>query len=161
MLNPMHSRHAVASLASYVSLALAVAGCGSGTSVPTNTVDGTITGLGSKRLILQNNGGDDVTITASGPYRFSSEVPTGGAYSATTAESPSLQRCALTNARVRVSTLKSGFVHHDAIRVRGELARDVRTGSRAIQKVGRALLRNGPTSELAAVRRVRRCSVRP
>lgn len=62
------------------------------------TVGGTVSGLGSGRsVVLQNNGGDDLTVTANGAFTFPMWVTLNDAYSVTVAGQPSGQACSVTN----------------------------------------------------------------
>lgn len=64
------------------------------TCVDTFTVGGTVTGLGSgKTLVLQNNGGDDLTITADGAFTFSTRVASGTNDTVSILTQPSGQTC--------------------------------------------------------------------
>jgi len=71
------------------------------------TIGGTVTGLDitSTGLILQNNGGDDLSITANGNYTFATEVDDGQTYTVTVLTNPTLptQTCSLANATGPVS----------------------------------------------------------
>ena len=62
------------------------------------TVGGTVTGLSGSGLVLQDNGGDNLTVTASGTFVFATPVPSGGAYAVTVLTQPSSpsQTCTLT-----------------------------------------------------------------
>ncbi len=52
----------------------------------TYTVGGTVCDLESgESLVLQNNGGDDLTITANGPFTFATALESGAAYAVTVA----------------------------------------------------------------------------
>ncbi|MDP1823928.1 MAG: hypothetical protein Q8L48_11825 [Archangium sp.] len=64
-------------------------------------VGGTVSGLSGSGLVLRNNGGDDLTITANGAFRFLTPVKSGASYSIAVATQPSLptQSC----------TIQSGF----------------------------------------------------
>ena len=64
-------------------------------------VGGTVSGLVGSGLVLRNNGGDDLTITANGPFRFLTPVKSGAPYSLAVAVQPSqpTQSC----------TIQSGF----------------------------------------------------
>ena len=67
----------------------------------TNTyaVGGTVTGLAAGRtLVLQNNAGDDETITADGSYAFGTAVASGAAYAVTVSTQPAGQTCTVANA---------------------------------------------------------------
>jgi hypothetical protein len=65
------------------------------------TVGGTVTGLDGT-LVLQNNGGDDLTLTTNGSFTFSTPLADGDPYSITVLTEPAGQSCELVNA--------SGFV---------------------------------------------------
>jgi hypothetical protein len=60
-------------------------------------VGGTVTGLVGG-LVLRNNGGDDLFITADGPFTFQTVIPAGSAYNVTLAAEPAAQACRLANA---------------------------------------------------------------
>jgi hypothetical protein len=62
-----------------------------------NTIGGTVTGLVGT-LVLRNNGGDDKTINASGPFTFATAINTGTGYSVTVFSSTNpAQQCTVTN----------------------------------------------------------------
>ncbi len=52
------------------------------------TVGGTVSGLVGTGLVLRNNGGNDLTRNASGPFTFTNAVLSGGAYNVTVATQP-------------------------------------------------------------------------
>ena len=54
----------------------------------TFTVGGTVTGLTGSGLVLQSNGGDDLTVSSDGSFTFSRPIPTGGSYQVTVAAQP-------------------------------------------------------------------------
>jgi hypothetical protein len=66
---------------------------------PQYTVGGTVTGLLGQGLVLQNNGGDDLPVTADGAFTFATAIPDGAAYSVTVKTAPSrpIQTCTITN----------------------------------------------------------------
>ena len=66
--------------------------------VVTFAIGGSITGLGGSGLVLRNNGGDDLPISANGVFRFATESISGNAYQVTVAAQPSLpnQMCTVT-----------------------------------------------------------------
>jgi 6-phosphogluconolactonase len=89
--------------------ALALAACGGGggggggggsTTTPppaatTYSIGGTVTGL-SGTLVLQDNGGNNLSITAAGPFTFSTQLASGATYSVTVLTQPSGQTCSVT-----------------------------------------------------------------
>ncbi|MBU1237430.1 MAG: SBBP repeat-containing protein [Gammaproteobacteria bacterium] len=79
--------------------ALLFAGCGGGggsSSATTYTIGGTVSGL-SGTLVLQNNGGDDRSVTADGAFTFATAVPDGSAYAVTVLTQPAGQTCTVSN----------------------------------------------------------------
>jgi hypothetical protein len=80
-------------------------GGGIGTPPPppppqTFTVGGSVSGLAGGGLVLQNNGGNDLAVTASGNIIFSTALAGGAAYNVTVKTQPTSpwQTCAVTNA---------------------------------------------------------------
>jgi hypothetical protein len=61
------------------------------------TVGGTVSGLSGGTLVLQDNGGDLLTITANGQFTFATGLPTGSGYSVGVSSSPAGQTCAIAN----------------------------------------------------------------
>jgi hypothetical protein len=87
------------------SLLLSIA-CGGGSSSgatppPTSgTVGGTVTGLASgASLVLRNNGGNDLVVSANGAFTFSTPMASGHAYAVTVLSQPSAptQSCSVAN----------------------------------------------------------------
>jgi hypothetical protein len=73
------------------------ASTGTGTSTTGSfTIGGTVTGLTGTGLVLQDNAGDNLTVTASGPFTFKTSV--SGAYAVTILTQPTSpsQTCAVT-----------------------------------------------------------------
>jgi len=61
-------------------------------------VGGTTTGLaGSESVVLQNNGGDNLTVSANGSFTFATPVAQGSTYNVTVLTQPSTQTCTVTN----------------------------------------------------------------
>jgi hypothetical protein len=55
----------------------------------TFTIGGTVTGLGSgQSVVLQNNGGNSLTVSANGPFVFSTQIASGSTYGVTVATTP-------------------------------------------------------------------------
>lgn len=77
--------------------------CGS----PWFSVGGAVSGLVGSGLVLQNAGGDDLTVTGNGSFEFATLVPDGGAYSVTVRTQPTspVQTCTVRSA--------SGIAHSD------------------------------------------------
>lgn len=63
------------------------------------SVSGTVSGLAGTGLILQDNAGDDLPITASGSFTFATAVASGATYAVTVKAQPTnpTQTCAVTN----------------------------------------------------------------
>ena len=71
---------------------------GSGGST-TYTVGGTVTGLAGTGLVLRNSGGNDLAISASGSFTFSTAIPNGSTYAVTVLTQPTspAQTCTVTH----------------------------------------------------------------
>ena len=69
------------------------------------TIGGTVSGLAGTGLVLQNNGGDDLGITADGAFTFATELSDGSAYNVTVATQPTgpSQTCTVTNGSGTIS----------------------------------------------------------
>ena len=63
----------------------------------TYSVSSNVTGLLGGSLVLQNNGGDDLTITVDGSHTFSSPITDGGSYNVTVLSGPAGQICSVSN----------------------------------------------------------------
>ncbi len=63
------------------------------------TIGGTVTGLSGAGLVLQNNGGDNLTIAANGAFTFATSISNGNAYAVTALSQPTnpSQTCAVTS----------------------------------------------------------------
>lgn len=69
-------------------------------STNTYTVGGTVTGLAATGLVLQNNAGNDLAVSASGAFSFTTAVASGAAYAVTVKTQPTagpLQNCTVSN----------------------------------------------------------------
>jgi hypothetical protein len=62
----------------------------------TYSVGGSVSGL-SGSVTLQNNGGDDLTVTGNGTFTFATSVANGAGYSVTVSAQPAGQSCSVTN----------------------------------------------------------------
>lgn len=65
----------------------------------TYTVGGSVSGLAGSGLVLQNNGGDDLSIPASGNFTFATALASGAAFNVTVKTQPlsPTQTCVVTN----------------------------------------------------------------
>ena len=65
----------------------------------TVTIGGTVSGLSGTGLVLQDNGGDNFTVTQNGTFTFATALATGTAYAVTVATQPTspAQTCAVAN----------------------------------------------------------------
>jgi len=61
------------------------------------TVGGTVSGLTGTGLVLQNNGGNNLPVSASGAFTFSTAIASGRPYSVTALTQPSGQSCTVAN----------------------------------------------------------------
>jgi hypothetical protein len=80
-------------------------GCGSSsnskTPPPTTyTIGGTVTGLSGTGLVLQDNGGNNLAVSASGAFTFTTAIASGSDYKVTVLTQPSspVQSCVVTSA---------------------------------------------------------------
>ena len=62
----------------------------------TYTVGGSVSGL-SGTVVLQDNGGDDLSLSANGPFTFATALADGTPYKVTVKTSPSGQTCSINN----------------------------------------------------------------
>jgi hypothetical protein len=64
----------------------------------TYTVGGSVTGLAAgDTLVLKNNGGNDLNVTANGVFAFTTPLTTGAAYAVTVGSAPIGKACTVTN----------------------------------------------------------------
>ena len=68
----------------------------SGGDVTTYPIGGTVSGL-SGTVVLQDNGGDDLSVSASGAFTFGTGLTSGTAYSVTVKTNPAGQTCSVAN----------------------------------------------------------------
>lgn len=60
------------------------------------SIGGTVSGLNGT-LVLRNNGGDDLTVTAGGAFTFAARVASGAGYAVTVRTQPAGQNCSVAN----------------------------------------------------------------
>src|SRR5208337_4490263 len=68
----------------------------SGGNAASYTVGGTVSGL-SGTVVLQDNGGDNLSVTANGSFTFATALPTGAPYGVTVLTNPAGQTCIVAN----------------------------------------------------------------
>jgi hypothetical protein len=69
------------------------------------TVGGTLTGLNGT-VVLQDNGGNNLTLTANGPFAFTTALVSGAAYAVTVLTQPTRQTCVVSSGSGRVASAK-------------------------------------------------------
>jgi galactose oxidase-like protein len=69
------------------------------TTTVTYTIGGTVSGLSGTGLVLQDNGGNNLPVSANGTFTFTTAIASGGAYSVTVLTQPSspAQTCTVTS----------------------------------------------------------------
>jgi Galactose oxidase, central domain/Kelch motif len=91
--------------ASLGAISLVLAGCsgvpsssgnGTGTGTGSFSVGGMVTGLSGSGLVLQDNGGDNLTVAASGPFTFKTAVTSAFAVTVLTQPTSPAQTCTVT-----------------------------------------------------------------
>lgn len=97
----MHVSRSSCNLVLAILTTACLAACGGGGDDAPNGVSyrigGTVSGLGAgKRVVLQNNGGDDLTVTSNGTFNFSTSLTGGAAYAVTVKVQPDGQTCTVT-----------------------------------------------------------------
>jgi len=66
-------------------------------AAPTYSVGGNVSGLTTNNLVLQNNGADDLPVTADGPFTFLTELADDSPYEVTVSTQSPGQTCTVTN----------------------------------------------------------------
>src|SRR4051812_22480428 len=76
---------------------VALLGCPGAPAPGTYQVGGTVTGLAGTGLVLQNNGGDDLSVSADGSFTFPTALKSGDSYAVTVLTQPAgpTQTCAV------------------------------------------------------------------
>jgi hypothetical protein len=73
--------------------------------LPKYTIGGAVSGLSSgAQLVLEDNGGDNLTVSVNGAFTFTTALPGGAAYAVAISTQPAGETCALSNASGTVST---------------------------------------------------------
>ena len=66
------------------------------TTTPTYSVGGSVSGL-TGTVVLQDNGGDDLSVSANGSFTFATKLASGAAYAVTVRTNPAGQTCTVSN----------------------------------------------------------------
>lgn len=81
----------------------ALGACGGGGTPPTYSIGGAVSGIGAgQSVILRDNGGDDLTVSANGAFAFVTRIASGGGY-AVTVTAPDGKTCTVTGGSGTVS----------------------------------------------------------
>ena len=75
----------------------AITGCGGGGGGAQYTVGGSVAGLTTLGLVLQDNAGDSLTVSGAGSFIFPTSLASGNTYNVTVQTQPSGQACSVTN----------------------------------------------------------------
>ncbi|MEP6883563.1 MAG: hypothetical protein ABJC66_02325 [Gammaproteobacteria bacterium] len=104
---PYHFARAIVGLVQLMFLAACGGGGGSSTPMTTYTVGGAISGLNGSGLVLQNNGGPGLAVSAPGAFIFPAGLGSGDAYLVIVATQPTApsQNCVVTNGSGTVGTV--------------------------------------------------------
>ncbi len=129
-------------------------GGGGGTPAPTSfTVGGTITGLSNTGLVLQNNGGDDLNISAANnTFTFASSLSANSAY-AVSIQTPAFgQNCNISNNSGTVTNANITDVAITCDTVTANDASGLYTGTTGSATVGFANVDSGTSFDLNFIR---------
>jgi alpha-tubulin suppressor-like RCC1 family protein len=101
----------IVTCAQAIATAAILAACGggggsTGTASTSYSVGGTASGLTGSGLVLQNNAGDDLSVTANGSFNFGAALASGSAYQVVVKTQPAspAQVCSVTNGGGTVAT---------------------------------------------------------
>lgn len=118
------SARAITWLASAIA-ALGLCACGGNLDA---SIGGSLSGLGSSAsLVLQNNGSDNLTLSANGSFQFAGSVASGDAYRVTILTQPTNQNCSVSNGSGTVNS-KGDDVNSVVVTCTGEPLGVVVTG---------------------------------
>jgi len=90
---------------------------GGGGGTQTYTIGGMVGGLSGAGLMLQDNGGNNLSVNSNGAFTFSTPVSNGGAYAVTVATQPTSQTCTVAAGSGMVS---GGNVTNVAVTCKGQ-----------------------------------------
>jgi exo-beta-1,3-glucanase (GH17 family) len=126
-------------------LAIALAACGKSQNYLDHDpayvkIGGSVTGLNGT-LVLQNNAGDDLAVSASGPFTFGLQIANGAKYKATIKTQPIGQVCSVSNG--------SGTARADVNSIAVNCLSDVTIGGTISGLAGTLVLQNNGANPLA------------
>ena len=93
---------------------------GPGPSPATYTVGGSVSGLAGSALILQNNGGNNLSVSANGAFSFTSPVATGSNYAVTVLTQPAGQTCTVSSGS---GTMANAAISSISVACRAQVAK--------------------------------------
>jgi len=82
---------------------------------PTYTIGGNITGLTGTGLVLQDNGGDDLAVSANGTFTFNTAIASGNTYDVTVLTHPGGQVCTVSSGSGSVASTNVTSVQVDCV----------------------------------------------
>jgi hypothetical protein len=95
--HPKGTRGACLTFLSSIALAACGGGGGGGGPPPSYTIGGSVSGLVGT-VVLQNNGGDNLSLTSNGSFTFQTSITGGGAYAVSVLTQPMGPSCSVTDA---------------------------------------------------------------
>ena len=113
------------------------------TSNATYSVGGTVSGL-SGSVVLQDNGGDNLTVSANGSFTFATKLAAGASYNVTVKTNPTGQTCTIANG---TGTIGSANVTNVTVTCTANAAG---SGSDDFNRADGSLGPTGPTPATAA-----------
>ena len=123
-----------------------------GTAPPTFTVGGSVAGL-SGSVVLQDNGGDDLTVTANGTFAYNTALPTGDTYNATVKTNPAGQTCVVSNGSGTISGADVTHITATCTTTGGVLATFAGTDANGVESYRVTSANNGPDATTLRVLR--------
>jgi len=97
-------------LAMFVFVLQGCGGGGGGGPAPTYTVGVTVSGLVGSGLVLQNNNGDNLSVSADGSFIFATEIVDGGSYAVSILSQASEKTCLVTNGNGTINSTNVNYV---------------------------------------------------
>jgi hypothetical protein len=120
------------------------------TGTSTYTVGGTASGL-SGSVVLQDNGGDDLSVSANGPFVFKTGLAGGASYSVTVKTNPSGQTCTVANGTGTVANSNITNVTVSCVTNSGLSVQYVGTDANGVDTYTFTSANDGPSSQTLRV----------